>query len=161
MTTNKLIIGATGMGKSTIMKKKIANRYEHTTDNICILDICGEYTELVDSLNGINVNVLSKDFTINPLDLLFRDYSNEFDNKRFMNLFIDLYTLTCKEVNDLEKAKIDETVTYFYNTKNKNIDEFIERCSYQGLNEFANVLSDLKKKNVINCGVKPTRLRVG
>ena len=50
-----LLTGDCGTGKSTVLKHDIKDCYEHTADTIVIIDLYGEYTELVKSLGGTEI----------------------------------------------------------------------------------------------------------
>lgn len=49
------LTGDCGTGKSTVLKHDIKDCYEHTADTIVIIDLYGEYTELVKSLGGTEI----------------------------------------------------------------------------------------------------------
>lgn len=50
-----LLTGDTGTGKSTVLKHDIKDCFKHTADTIVIIDLYGEYTELVKSLGGTEI----------------------------------------------------------------------------------------------------------
>lgn len=66
-TSNILILGNSGQGKSYLLKLIITNIRESGKHIIC-LDPEGEYKELCDGLGGCYIDFLSGEYTINPLE---------------------------------------------------------------------------------------------
>ena len=66
-TSNILILGNSGQGKSYLMKLIITNIRE-SGKNIIVLDPESEYKELCDNLGGCYIDFLSGDYIINPLE---------------------------------------------------------------------------------------------
>ena len=67
---NGLILGASGSGKSFMVKEEIAQRFLTTDDQIIIIDPEGEYTKLGQALGATIINIsLDGKTHINPLDM--------------------------------------------------------------------------------------------
>lgn len=66
-TSNSLILGNSGQGKSHLMKLILTNIRE-SGKSIIVLDPESEYKELCDNLGGCYIDFLSGDYIINPLE---------------------------------------------------------------------------------------------
>lgn len=66
-TSNILILGNSGQGKSYLMKLILSNIRE-SGKSIIVLDPESEYKELCDNLGGCYIDFLSGDYIINPLE---------------------------------------------------------------------------------------------
>lgn len=66
-TSNILILGNSGQGKSYLLKLLLTNIRESGKSIIC-LDPESEYEELCDALGGCYIDFMSGEFTINPLE---------------------------------------------------------------------------------------------
>ncbi len=78
-TSNTLILGNSGQGKSYLLKLLLTNIRESGKNIIC-LDPEAEYEELCQNLGGCYVDFLSGQYTINPLEpKTWSDGSGEYD----------------------------------------------------------------------------------
>lgn len=66
-TSNILILGNSGQGKSYLLKLLLTNIRESGKRVIC-LDPESEYEELSEALGGCYIDFLSGEYTINPLE---------------------------------------------------------------------------------------------
>lgn len=67
---NGIVAGASGSGKSFLVKQGIAQRFLNTNDKIIIIDPEGEYSKLAKSFGGTIIDIsLTGKTHINPLDM--------------------------------------------------------------------------------------------
>ena len=110
---NGLILGTPGSGKSFAAKREMTNVFLTTEDDVIICDPEGEYTSLVDRLNGqlIMLSSTSTDY-VNPLDI-HMNYGDGDDPIIFKSEFIlslfqiiagGAYGLTAQEISIIDRC---------------------------------------------------------
>lgn len=115
---NGLILGTPGSGKSFAAKREIANAFLVTQDDISVADPEGEYTPLVERLQGQVVKISpSSTQYVNPMDIN-ANYSEE-DNPvalkaDFILSFCELIMGGKEGLRPVEKTVIDRCVHQVY-----------------------------------------------
>lgn len=158
LNQNEVIIGTSGVGKTTYMIQKIL-RYAVQGYQIYIIDPENEYSEIVEKLGGAVVHLSSNSsHKINPLQIFSEELINE-DNKadsmyKLVNEKIQrlkgfLETLK-PNINQVEKAIMDDIFHQAYKTSGIfqycHIDE-IKADQWPTLKNVYDELEKLKKSN--------------
>ncbi|MBR3517804.1 MAG: DUF87 domain-containing protein [Lachnospiraceae bacterium] len=52
ISQNGMVFGMSGSGKTVLIKEKIKKIMEETQENVAVIDMCGEYTDLVEKYGG-------------------------------------------------------------------------------------------------------------
>ncbi len=52
VSQNGMVFGMSGSGKTVLIKEKIKKIMEETQENVAVIDMCGEYTDLVEKYGG-------------------------------------------------------------------------------------------------------------
>ena len=116
--SNGLILGTPGSGKSFAAKREATNVFFVTTDHMIFIDPEGEYTPLINRINGQVVKLSpSSPNHINPMDITL-DYSDGVDPLSLKADFIlslcELIIGTKDGLNPVEKSIIDRCVRLVY-----------------------------------------------
>lgn len=116
---NHVIIGKSGSGKSTFLKKILLDRAMRG-DNVCIFDVMGEFSEIVEGLNGkvIDVNGSSVN-RINTLEIFKTSDNIETIFAQHFSKIEIIYSLLVPDSTIFEKNLLTDTIKEVY--KNKGI----------------------------------------
>lgn len=132
------LTGDCGTGKSTVLKHDIKDCYKHTADTIVIIDLYGEYTELVKSLGGTEIMF---PHAFNPFHLDMSDSYIKVVTSvmvRNLSLFVGLIGYT-----DTEEDMLSQLLS---SHKCDNMDELREVAyltkydRYKGIGHLRNIL---------------------
>ena len=116
---NHVIIGKSGSGKSTFLKKILLDRAMRG-DNVCIFDVMGEFSEIVEGLGGkvIDVNGSSVN-RINTLEIFKTSDNIETIFAQHFSKIEIIYSLLVPDSTIFEKNLLTDTIKEVY--KNKGI----------------------------------------
>ena len=138
LSYNAVIVGTMGSGKSTLLKKLVLNN-AIVGQTIRILDIVGEFKDLVHALGGKTISLDGSDGMINPLQILATitdDKTNKVDNEKSFMTHLSKVSMMYKFLNpdctSDEHREFDSLVSNFYRLK--NID--ISKCTEYEIEEY-------------------------
>lgn len=116
---NHVIIGKSGSGKSTFLKKILLDRAMRG-DNVCIFDVMGEFSEIAEGLGGkvIDVNGSSVN-RINTLEIFKTSDNIETIFAQHFSKIEIIYSLLVPDSTIFEKNLLTDTIKEVY--KNKGI----------------------------------------
>lgn len=116
---NHVIIGKSGSGKSTFLKKILLDRAMRG-DNVCIFDVMSEFSEIVEGLGGkvIDVNGSSVN-RINTLEIFKTSDNIETIFAQHFSKIEIIYSLLVPDSTIFEKNLLTDTIKEVY--KNKGI----------------------------------------
>ena len=136
---NHVIIGKSGSGKSTFLKKILLDR-SMRGDNICIFDVMGEFSEIVEGLGGkvIDVNGSSVN-RINTLEIFKTSDNIETIFAQHFSKIEIIYSLLVPDSTIFEKNLLTDTIKEVY--KNKGI------LKNSDVLEFTNPLTQFNSKD--------------
>lgn len=143
-----LLTGDNGTGKSTVLKHDINDCYKHTSDTIVIIDLYGEYTELVKSLGGTEIMF---PHVFNPFHLdMSVSYIKAVTSVMVRNLcpFVGLAGHTGTEKDMLSQL--------LYTHKCSDIDELREAAyltkydRYKGIGHLRNILNAFCEEDIFS-----------
>lgn len=139
--SNSLITGTSGTGKSTFAIKEIEQILQNTEDDVIILDMNGDYEELVKKNNGTIIDFLSPNTHMDPL------YTPNYINNNLEHevyTFDDIIGLCCIAM-DQELGSIE--IKSIYNILKKLYKNF-ENPSFQNFYEMLIAETDHNMRNV-------------
>lgn len=129
---NSAIVGTMGSGKSTLMKKLVLdNAIQGQT--IRILDVVGEFNNLIKTLGGKVISLDGKSGIINPLQVLATitdDNTYEVDNRMSFTTHISkvsmMYKYLSQDCSSVESMEFEMLLNKFYNSFGIEIDKSTE-----------------------------------
>ena len=148
LNQNMVVIGTSGVGKTTYMKQKIL-RYIAKGVKVFIIDPENEYTEIVERFGGQVVHLSSNSLTkINPLEV----YSEELDTDQVVNMDVlikdkiqrvkGFFQILKPDLSKVEKSILDYVLRDCY--RNSGV------LGYQNISEISHeqwpILSDIYKQ---------------
>lgn len=156
--SNLLIVGQSGKGKSTLVKK-IARGNWCRGSKIIIIDPEREYKDICENLNGTWIDCgTGTSGIINPLEIrpCINDDDSSFNNdlSRHIQTFRTFIKYYLKDINAYEMTKIEEVLLEVYEDKNINFDTDLSKlssCDYPIMEDLYNKLKEkLDKAKEIN-----------
>lgn len=145
---NHVIIGKSGSGKSTFLKKILLDRAMRG-DNVCIFDVMGEFSEIVEGLGGkvIDVNGSSVN-RINTLEIFKTSDNIETIFAQHFSKIEIIYSLLVPDSTIFEKNLLTDTIKEVYKNKgilkNSDVLEFTKPLTEFESKDFP-IFSDLIK----------------
>lgn len=116
---NHVIIGKSGSGKSTFLKKILLDRAMRG-DNVCIFDVMGEFSEIVEGLGGKVIDVNGSTVNrINTLEIFKTSDNIETIFAQHFSKIEIIYSLLVPDSTIFEKNLLTDTIKEVY--KNKGI----------------------------------------
>ncbi len=169
MFYNAVVVGSMGSGKSTLLKKLLKdNAIKGQT--IRVLDIVGEFNDLVKSLGGKIISLDGKDGIINPLQILATitdEKTYEVDNRLSFMTHISkvnmMYKYLSQDCSAVESMEFEMLLNKFYKSSHIEVDKSTEYKTeeYPILEDLLlfvkkELYSDIDNK-VINLGISESR----
>ncbi|MGX4601686.1 VirB4 family type IV secretion system protein [Faecalimicrobium sp. JNUCC 81] len=132
LSYDALILGSKGSGKSTLLKKLVLNN-SIQGQTIRILDVVGEFRELVKALGGKSISLDGSDGIINPLQILATitdDKTYKVDNRQSFSTHLSKVSMMYKFLNpecaSEELREFESLLSNFYGQKDIEIDKCTE-----------------------------------
>lgn len=143
---NHVIIGKSGSGKSTFLKKILLDRAMRG-DNVCIFDVMGEFSEIVEGLNGKVIDVNSSSVNrINTLEIFKTSDNIETIFAQHFSKIEIIYSLLVPDSTIFEKNLLTDTIKEVYKNKgilkNSDVLEFTKPLTEFNSKDFP-IFSDL------------------
>lgn len=114
---NHVIVGKSGSGKSTFLKKILIDRAMRN-DSIWIFDIMGEFTEIINDLGGKTIDVNgSSTNKINTLEIFKTSDNIETVLAQHFSKIEIIYSLLVPDSTIFEKNLLTDTIKDVYKTK--------------------------------------------
>lgn len=161
LNQNMVVIGTSGVGKTTYMVQKIL-RYFARGVKVFIIDPENEYTSIVEHLGGTVVHLSSNSTTkINPLEVYSEHVVDEVNADMEMILkdkiqrLLGFFQVLKQDITQVEKAVLDATLRQVY--KDAGIHEFtsfrdVPSTSYPILSDVYEALAKLKETDADRYG---------
>ncbi|MBY0756294.1 ATP-binding protein [Clostridium sardiniense] len=158
---NSIMVGLTGAGKSTLMKKLMSNN-SILGDTIRILDLTGEFGGIVSRLGGKVIRLDGTNGMINPFQIfatMIDDDNNVLEEQSYMfhlNKLSMQYNYLSKDCNSDELLEFENCVNEFY--RENGIDK--SNCTTFKVEEYP-IMEDFLKflKGLLYNDVEGTKLR--
>ncbi|MBT2723328.1 MULTISPECIES: VirB4 family type IV secretion system protein [unclassified Bacillus (in: firmicutes)] len=162
LNQNMVVIGTSGVGKSTFMVQKILRCYAMGI-KVYIIDPESEYSHIVKSLGGEVVHLSSNSRTkINPLEIFSTEITDTEDFNTDAEFVRDLvkqkvqrlkafFKVLKADLTQVESSILDKTLTHLYNrfSINEEIDfKNLKATDYPILQDFYNDLGELKENDI-------------
>lgn len=143
---NGLILGTPGSGKTFLAQKEIINVLKNTDDEVYVIDTTGEYSCLLESVNGqeIMIDYRLNNF-INPMDMDINYFNIDdplFLKKDFIIALFESLINNNSSITILQKSIIDRCVKILYKEYLEHMEEIKNEeitCDLQA----SPILSDL------------------
>ncbi|MDQ6600899.1 VirB4 family type IV secretion system protein [Bacillus salipaludis] len=161
LNQNMVVIGTSGVGKSTFMVQKILRCFAMGI-KVYIIDPENEYSHIVKILGGEVVHLSSNSATkINPLEIFSTEITDTQDFNNEMEFVRDLvkqkvqrlkafFKVLKADLTQVETSILDKTLTNLYNRFSINEDsdfKSIKSIDYPILEDFYHDLGELKQKD--------------
>ncbi|MED1469802.1 VirB4 family type IV secretion system protein [Bacillus salipaludis] len=161
LNQNMVVIGTSGVGKSTFMVQKILRCFAMGI-KVYIIDPENEYSHIVKILGGEVVHLSSNSATkINPLEIFSteitdtQDFNNELEFvrdlvKQKVQRLKAFFKVLKADLTQVETSILDKTLTNLYNRFSINEDsdfKSIKSIDYPILEDFYHDLGELKQKD--------------
>ena len=145
---NHVIIGKSGSGKSTFLKKILLDRAMRG-DNVCIFDVMGEFSEIVEGLGGKVIDVNGSNINrINTLEIFKTSDNIETIFAQHFSKIEIIYSLLVPDSTIFEKNLLTDTIKEVYKNngilKNSDVLEFTKPLIEFDSKDFP-IFSDLIK----------------
>ncbi|MBT2733990.1 VirB4 family type IV secretion system protein [Bacillus sp. ISL-7] len=162
LNQNMVVIGTSGVGKSTFMVQKILRCFAMGI-KVYIIDPESEYSHIVKSLGGEVVHLSSNSATkINPLEIFSTEITDTEDFNTDAEFVRDLvkqkvqrlkafFKVLKADLTQVESSILDKTLTHLYNrfSINEEIDfKNLKATDYPTLQDFYNDLGELKENDI-------------
>lgn len=143
---NHVIIGKSGSGKSTFLKKILLDRAMRG-DNVCIFDVMGEFSEIIEGLGGKVIDVNGSNINrINTLEIFKTSDNIETIFAQHFSKIEIIYSLLVPDSTIFEKNLLTDTIKEVYKNKgilkNSDVLEFTKPLTQFNSKDFP-IFSDL------------------
>jgi type IV secretory pathway VirB4 component len=162
LNQNMVVIGTSGVGKSTFMVQKILRCFAMGI-KVYIIDPESEYSHIVKSLGGEVVHLSSNSTTkINPLEIFSSEITDTEDFNSDAEFVRDLvkqkvqrlkafFKVLKADLSQVESSILDKTLTHLYNRFSINEEsdfKSLKSIDYPILQDFYNDLGELKEDDI-------------
>lgn len=114
---NHVIVGKSGSGKSTFLKKMLIDRAMRG-DSVWIFDVMGEFTEIINDLNGKTIDVNGSNANrINTLEIFKTSENIETVLAQHFSKIEIIYSLLVPDSTIFEKNLLTDTIKDVYKAK--------------------------------------------
>lgn len=162
LNRNKFVIGTSGVGKTTYLKKGILQSIAFGKSRVYIIDPENEYSQLVEYFGGTVIHLSSSSKSIiNPLEIFSTEIIAEGDQgERKSDVYIEnlirqkaqrlkgFFKTIKRDLNQVESSIIDTLVMSLYGRfrKVKSLEK-MKHEDFPTLEDLYNAIDDLKKTN--------------